>query len=1412
MENMKKILRCELRPYCRAVAIAVFLLLCLGVLPSASAQSGVNQLSVFQNYFVTGDYVVAGWTKGASANGYAQGTISVPDTMQAMYVGPSVKTSVPVGADIVAAYLFWATVEGNQTTHAGQLAYFNGYPITGQILGNPNAPTSWSSGGCSGNNGGSKTMVTYVADVHPFLPIDNQPNSPTFGATTLTPNPPANGSPSGTFSVKLADSGSNGNAVPIALGATLVVIYRVLSPAVPTPLNSIVIYSGSYAPSNAALSFSQTLSGFYQQAPSPVVKITHIVANGQPNKQESVLVNNKPLPSPYTSLYGASAPAFPGLYNGSWDNPTWDVSNLGSMQDPTDPTVGAQAETTTVVPSATNSGCVSWGTIVMSTTVQSSGYDGLLDFWKTNQGYLDVLRDPKLGRQWVALPNPHPGTNNKDIYVEVDWLDDLNDLNAANQHTHLPNRAALDAVGDAFAANPSNPIHVHFDLGPNVYQGVGDPYVVQYSNSQPPPPWGGNLVPESAVVCSDNGAPPLCPFPNQATTGWKGGFEYVKNSQFLDSANTQPGGNFQPGRANSYHYVLFGHALGLPKSFWSTIGYHLAQNMPLLPQTVPALKSITVNAAGTATITLLSPPGQPGLVKPTDCLGNSPPQGCYIPNTNPPQLYANYTRVSIGGALNQIALNGTYNIAGATTTGVFDKNNVLLYYITTVQISTSKVPAGTYQFDPGATNSGIFGEPQLAVTYLGPVSASGESEFGGGGDSLVTLGLWGADDVIPGSPACQPDPTQSLMPNQAYCANGVGTIPEQTGTLMHELGHSLALTHGGVHYPDSTATYPFLPTSYDLNCKPNFLSVMNYLFQVRGFVDGGFDYSSQTLPPLNEAYPYLSESIGLGNDTITGQPAAHLTRWYAPPNKLDIQLGAKMASSHCDGTPLGPNDVAEIRVDGSQATTGNYSAPLDFNHDLTVPDAIVSPGVDLNYNGNIGDAPFSGFNDWNVVNLQQVGARENAFGYSAGGVNFEGGGVNFEGGGVNFEGGGVNFEGGGVDANGGGVNFEGGGVNFEGGGVNFEGGGVNFEGGGVNFEGLGEQSEDLAAATADPPTALTCTVAVNNVPGCTGSAAPYTENGTAVPLSWNGPNFGQTRTYTISRATGSYTASQLANLVPSPVTAIATVTGAPPTKTYVDSSVSTSTTYTYMVTDTNKQGTSSGPSNLLVVTVGKAIATVTLNGLTQIYTGTPRAVTATTNPAGLAVSITYNGSATAPTAAGTYTVVGTINDPNYQGSATGTLTISKATATVTLGSLTQSYTGTPRSATATTSPAGLTVNFTYNGSATAPTAVGTYTVVGTISNANYQGTATGIFTISMATVTVSSWPKASNIILGQSLASSTLTGGSASVPGMFVWTNPALIPPLNTTSQSVTFVPTLAADYNTVVGTVKITVTGDVTK
>jgi hypothetical protein len=166
-----------------------------------------------------------------------------------------------------------------------------------------------------------------------------------------------------------------------------------------------------------------------------------------------------------------------------------------------------------------------------------------------------------------------------------------------------------------------------------------------------------------------------------------------------------------------------------------------------------------------------------------------------------------------------------------------------------------------------------------------------------------------------------------------------------------------------------------------------------------------------------------------------------------------------------------------------------------------------------------------------------------------------------------------------------------------------------------------------------------------------------------------------------------------------------------------------------IISDVNYQG-----SAYVTLEIAKAVATVTLVDLNQTYDTTAKIVTATTTPAGLNVDMFYDNSATN---AGSYPVDAIITDVNYQGSASGTLVIAKATASITLSDLNQTYTGTPRAVTAITDPAGLAVNFTYNGSATAPKNAGSYAVVGTINDLNYEGSATGTLVIAKADQAIS---------------------------------------------------------------------------
>ena len=169
------------------------------------------------------------------------------------------------------------------------------------------------------------------------------------------------------------------------------------------------------------------------------------------------------------------------------------------------------------------------------------------------------------------------------------------------------------------------------------------------------------------------------------------------------------------------------------------------------------------------------------------------------------------------------------------------------------------------------------------------------------------------------------------------------------------------------------------------------------------------------------------------------------------------------------------------------------------------------------------------------------------------------------------------------------------------------------------------------------------------------------------------------------------------------------------------------------VSDPNYTGSASG-----TLVIGKATATIELAGLAQTYDGIPKPVTASTTPASLGIAVTYDHSVTVPTAAGSYAIAATVSDPNYAGSASGTLVIGKATAPIELTGLAQTYDGTPKPVTATTTPTDLTVVVTYDGSITAPSAVGSYLVRASVIDPNHTDSASGTLVIA-ATMDFATW-------------------------------------------------------------------------
>ena len=124
----------------------------------------------------------------------------------------------------------------------------------------------------------------------------------------------------------------------------------------------------------------------------------------------------------------------------------------------------------------------------------------------------------------------------------------------------------------------------------------------------------------------------------------------------------------------------------------------------------------------------------------------------------------------------------------------------------------------------------------------------------------------------------------------------------QAGTLMHELGHNLGLHHGG---------------DDELLNKPNYLSVMNYNFQLTGLLRTTLTYVldySRFAISLDERA--LDETQGFG---VTGGPAANFLSIGLCPGALQTVWGVAAGPTdfNCDATTVGTVST-DINGDGNK--------------------------------------------------------------------------------------------------------------------------------------------------------------------------------------------------------------------------------------------------------------------------------------------------------------------------------------------------------------------------------------------------------------------------------------------------------------------------------------------------------------
>jgi streptogramin lyase len=907
------------------------------------AQSGFAQtpLNFSNNFFVTGDYIVAGaynMTKSfTTINGvsYAVGTINVPDT------NPGIKgaTSVPTGAQVIAALLYWQTVEKTTALGSGANGYFRpllyagkggpaapGYLIQGTPLVNEIAhpvPT-----GCSGTSNG-KVIQTYRADVAGGLPVDTSGNS----------------SANGSFEVRLP---STNNGQPFALGATLVIIYRIPAGAggPNIPLNSILIFDGAYAQNNLQPTMTQPMPGPYgaiDTDASTVTRLTHIVGSGQSNKFETVSLG--PNTSDLTnlpSLYG-KLPSFPGYY-GTWDNPTWMFPTGSPLANDS---IGAATQ---VAPAPMNQACVSWGAVIMSTTVKNSDNDGILDSWKNSGGYCDYLSSPSCGGPadptFITLPGAKMGE--KDIYLHYDYL--CSTVNNGKCLTSPPiPPAPLSGVGAAIAAgtatytgsfspapatgavvtvsgfknaanngqfvvsssttsqlvvknanavaenNPGTATYGDYSFDPTLAINPLDnkdavQEVVDTFNSHKGSPGTepfvlhierGNAVQEKQTSCADTDRDQngnlTCIFPNEpGTVGFREGLAWIKNST-IDTGTGLLGCG-----PSSASCVGFQH--GKKDSYHYALFSH---GVGLTSWSLSDKSLQTVTQGSVVTFTTKSPHGL------TPISGDS-----VCSNAN-----GYIGRVTVVYAITNPNLNGTFCATWISGTQF------------SITLPKKPVFAGTV-----LSSYTVKTDPNLSVADGNVTSMSGYSDLGGQ-NSVISLGEGGWA------------PAQNWVPPSEGNKWNV-----KAGTFMHELGHTLGLTHGGAFYNSNpnngnSLTNDYTPT-YEANCKPNVQSVMSYVFQfdllktnqtVNQAPVKVLDFSED---PDSDFIPTLTE--GNGDTTGLGNLAYPFTSWFTLSN-------GPFPSNHCDGSPT-------VQGENSYVYTNQPIGAFTF-----------TAGQDINFNGSTTD-------------------------------------------------------------------------------------------------------------------------------------------------------------------------------------------------------------------------------------------------------------------------------------------------------------------------------------------------------------------------------------------------------------------------------------------------------------------------
>jgi Big-like domain-containing protein len=587
---------------CRVAVVptAAVVLLVAQMVGHAAPVPAQSELHYSKGFLLTGNFAVGGVDLTETANpivaGFSTGTIQMGNV-------------VPPNADIVAAYLYWETITFTSDPSQAAGVKFRGMDIDINSLTVQDTPKPLGSGAPCWSSGDPLSMHHFRADVLRLLPMQvDKDNKPTGKRLVNDADLALNQLPAHTVTLPVRA----GNQIPESAGASLVVIYREdPDPGIPPtePLRRIVIYDGVHVQGSIDEVTTLNVQGFYKRSSSPSAKLAYIGASGQPNPNERILFNNQFLPLS-TDAFNVGSSSQRG-----WANPSYDVSSYMNLA--TNSTTYGETVTTTLDHQPANGGydCLTTGAVVFSTAVDDFDNDGLPDGLEDVSGSLlghasYSLKDPD-GTELPNLRDMGAGHDQPDIFIEVNAMKALPGTSYGSAtarysptittktdsagHQHMPTPEDLKRIADVYAGRG---IRVHFDVG-NVtsYHNLGvlshTDWVDDYTSPQANTylvgngvaantsslARGGETITETACLASD----PDCFFPDfPGTVNWKFDFQLHRDRLVGDAGqeiSLDPADpnyfdwnagthrrRFDRGRHGLFHYLLYAHSRGTPRS------------------------------------------------------------------------------------------------------------------------------------------------------------------------------------------------------------------------------------------------------------------------------------------------------------------------------------------------------------------------------------------------------------------------------------------------------------------------------------------------------------------------------------------------------------------------------------------------------------------------------------------------------------------------------------------------------------------------------------------------------------------------------------------------------------------------------------------------------------------------------